>query len=74
MINLLMSKLARSRWLDIILGFLFGGRFYGPRKMQKKKKEKKRLRQYHLDLTLGKQRIYLSICKGYIFIILGIIL
>lgn len=39
----------------------------------KKKKEKKRLRQYHLDLTLGK-RIYLSICKGYIFIILGIIL
>ena len=40
----------------------------------KKKKGKKRLRQYHLDLTLGKQRIYLSICKGYIFIILGIIL
>ena len=39
----------------------------------KKKKEKKRHRQYHLNLTLGK-RIYLSICKGYIFIILGIIL
>ena len=43
-------------------------------KCKKKKKEKKRVRQYHLDLTLGKQRIYLSICKGYIFIILGIIL
>lgn len=43
-------------------------------KCKKKKRKKKRLRQYHLDLTLGKQRIYLSICKGYIFIILGIIL
>lgn len=74
MINLLMSKLVRSRWLDIILGFFIWGAFLWTSKNAKKKKGKKRLRQYHLDLTLGKQRIYLSICKGYIFIILGIIL
>ena len=53
--------------------FYLGGVFMDLEKC-KKKKGKKRLRQYHLDLTLGKQRIYLSICKGYIFIILGIIL
>lgn len=55
------------------LRFFIWGAFLWTSKNAKKKKEKKRLRQYHLDLTLGK-RIYLSICKGYIFIILGIIL